>query len=937
MRQTFTLLSFIFLAAQVFSQKGSVKGVAMDTSVNKAVPNATITIMKKKDSSLVTFSMADDYGRFEITDIPEGDYRLLLTQVNYRNAIKYFTIDNEQRNVDLGNVNMNDKNKVLNEVVITGEAPPVTLIGDTIQYNAGSFKTVPNASVEDLLKKLPGVKVEKDGTVKAQGEKVQKVLVDGKEFFGNDPKVATKNLPADAVDKVQVYDKLSDQAQMTGFDDGNSEKTINLKLKEDKKKGKFGKINAGVGTDDRYQGKFNVNSFKGARQMSVIGMGNNTNAEGFSFMDILNFTGAMNQLKNGGGNINFSMSADDPLAGLLGGNNSGINTTWGGGVNYNNIIGKKTDFQSNYFYSRFNPMRISNVQRQYFTPANLYKQNAVTDNINHTHRFNFSADYQIDSFRSIKIAPNFSYQKTNNTSISDYNTFSDQGTIINQGNSSNLANNEGTTFGTNILFRNKFSKRGRTFSLNLLTNFNSSEGDGSLQSITNFYNIAGTVLNNDSINQKYVSSADLKGYNAKGVYTEPLFKKSLLEFSVGRSNTKNTSNKTTYDFNRGNGKFDLLNKTLTNDFDNTYSYTTTGLRIRKQTKKYNYTVGATWQKADLEGINRNLKDSVIGKSFTNILPNARFQYSISRFKNITLTYATNTNQPTITQLQPVPDNSNPLYVKLGNPDLKQEFVQSLRLNASFVNPFKNRNVFAFFTLQQTQNKIVNYDKINSLGVDSILPVNVNGVYNMNGNVSFGFPVHFLKGTFDISSVINKYHGKQFANAPGNFVHENTINTITLGPQIRLDMSPTDKLNLSLEASLSYSKTKYSIASQRTSKYLTEEYGAALDWQLPEGFLLATDFNYRINNQYTTGFNTKVPLWNAGISKQMLHFNRGELKLSVKDILNENIGINRSTNQNYIEDSRVNSLRRFFLLSFTYNLSKTGLTQGNGGGGKMMMR
>src|SRR5688500_10294568 len=196
---------------------------------------------------------------------------------------------------------MNDRTKVLEEVLVTNEAPPVTLINDTIQYNAGSFKTQPNASVEQLLKKLPGVKVEKDGTIKAQGETVQKVLVDGKEFFGNDPKIATKNLPADAIDKVQVYDRQSDQAQLTGFDDGNYEKTINLKLKKDKKKGVFGKAMAGAGDKERYESRFNVNSFKGARQMSAIGMGNNTNAEGFTFMDVLNFTGALNQMRQGGG------------------------------------------------------------------------------------------------------------------------------------------------------------------------------------------------------------------------------------------------------------------------------------------------------------------------------------------------------------------------------------------------------------------------------------------------------------------------------------------------------------------------------------------------------------------------------------------------------------------------------------------------------------
>src|SRR5437764_622228 len=268
------LIAFGSLASA--QKNGGVTGIAVDTVAKQPVTSATITLMRKNDSSLVSFTMTDKSGRFALTGIQSGEYRLLITHINYHSAIVSVKIADDHTVLDLGNIIMNDRSKVLSEVIVTSETPPVTLVGDTIQYNAGSFKTQPNANVEDLLKKLPGVKVEKDGTVKAQGEKVQKVLVDGKEFFGNDPKIATKNLPADAIDKVQVYDRLSDQAQLTGFDDGNSEKTINLKLKKDKKRGMFGKINAGTGTDERYQAKLNVNSFKGARQLSVIGMGNNT-------------------------------------------------------------------------------------------------------------------------------------------------------------------------------------------------------------------------------------------------------------------------------------------------------------------------------------------------------------------------------------------------------------------------------------------------------------------------------------------------------------------------------------------------------------------------------------------------------------------------------------------------------------------------------------
>jgi Outer membrane protein beta-barrel family/Carboxypeptidase regulatory-like domain len=934
MKRFYFLLLFItafYVNASSQKQK-TLKGIAFDSLANQPVANATVTVLNKKDSALVSFTMTDNAGLFEITGIENGEYRLLISHINYHNKTIFFAVKDERK--DLGRIIMYDRAKILDEVIVNGEAPPVTLIGDTVQYNAGSFKTAPNANVEDLLKKLPGVKVDKDGTVKAQGEKVQKVLVDGKEFFGNDPKIATKNLPADAIDKVQVYDKLSDQAQLTGFDDGNSEKTINLKLKKDKKKGYFGKVNAGAGDDGRYQGKFNVNSFKGARQLSAIGMDNNTNAEGFSFMDILSFTGAMNQLKNGGGNININISDDDPIAGLLGANNTGINTTFGGGVNYNNIIGTKTDFQSNYFYSRYNPVKENHIQRQYFLPVNLYTQNSYTDNLNNNHRLNFSADYQIDSFHSIKISPSLSYQKTTNNTISDYTTLSENGILTNDGKSNNLSNNEGYNFSTAILFRKKFKRKGRTFSFNLLTNLNDNNGNGSLQSITSFYDAAGSLMNRDSINQKNNNANSLGGYNAKAVYTEPIFKKSLLEFSLGNSYSRNNASKTTHDYNANSGKFDLINNLFTNRFESNYGYTNAGLRLRKQTKTYNYSIGTGWQHAELEGkIFSGGKDSVITKEFSNVLPNARFQYYFSRFKNLMLNYSTNTNQPTVAQLQPVPDNSNPLYVKLGNPNLKQEFTHVLRLNVSLVNPYKNRNVFVFFTFQETQNKIVNADHINSLGVDSVMPVNANGVYNMNGSISWGYPVHFLKGTLELSSNVNSYRGKQFIND-----RQNNIQTLTLGPEVRLDMNPTEKLNVSVNAGLNYSRSNYSLQSARSTRYFTQTYGTDINWQLPKLFFLATDFTYRINNQHADGFNAKVPLWNASISKQMLRFNRGEIKFSVNDLLNQNIGINRTSNQNYIEDSRINNLRRFFLLSFTYSLTKTGLNNaGNGGGVRVITR
>jgi hypothetical protein len=907
---------------------GSVKGVAYDTLSNRAVADATITLLAKKDSSLVTFGMTDDAGRFHLDHIPRGEYRLLLTHVAFHNSEKLFSIG-ENKDVDLGRVIMNDKTTELKEVVVNSEAPPVTLIGDTVQYNAGSFKTPPNSSVEQLLKKLPGVEVSKDGSVKAQGQTVKKVLVDGKEFFGNDPKMATKNLPADAIDKVQVYDKMSDQAELTGFDDGNSEKTINLKLKKDKKKGSFGKVMGAAGTDKRFEGRFNVNSFKGARQMSAIAMANNTNSDGFSFMDMMNFTGELGRLlKGSNGNININMTGDDAMAGIAGGTNNGIRTIWGGGLNYNNIIGKKTDFTSNYFYNHYNPKKESQVERQYILPDSsyFYRQLALADNVNNSHRLNLGIDYVIDSFHSLKISPSLGYQETENDILSHYQQSGSDGTISNNGYNHSIGNSTAYNFRNDLLFRKKFRRRGRTFSLNLQTSLNGSDANARLESVNEFMRRNGGGNFVDTIDQRIYSESDLWGYNARAVFTEPLFKRSLVEFSIGKSQNNNTAKKLTYDYNDNNGKYDEFNDSLSNDYENKYGYTNAGIRLRTQKKKYNYAVGLSWQQAELEGsITSGIKDSLINKTFKNLLPTARFQYNFTRYKNLTVNYRAFTSQPSASQLQPVPDISDRLNIKEGNPDLRQEYTHNVQINYMGVNPFKNKNLFAFFNLSRTDNKIVNADSLYATGVRKTRPVNVDGVYNLSGNIDVGLPARFIKGTWHLGTNLGFNRGKQFINGIGN-----TINTFTAGPRMGLDLSPADKIGLSLSGSFNYNNTRYSLQPAFNTDYFSQVYETELDWELPHGFYFSTDFSYTVNNQLNDGFNAKVPLWNASVSKQILKFNRGELKLRVNDILNRSIGVNRTSNQNYIEDSRINTIRRFALVSFTYNLSKTGFNSFKGG-------
>ena len=924
-----TLSGFIWISA-IAQKSGNVKGIVFDTIAKQPVAAATITVLQRSDSSLVTFTMTNSRGEFSLANVPYGDYRLLVTHVNYHNVNKFFTINDANNNADFRNVEVSDKNKVLEEVVVMAEAPPVTLIGDTVQYNAGSFKTKPNAVVEDLLKKMPGIQVEKDGTVKAQGQTVNRVLVDGKEFFGNDPKIATKNLPADAVDKVQVYDKQSDMAQLTGFDDGQSEKTINLKLKKDKKKGVFGKVNAGGGTDGRYQGRFNVNSFKGARQMSVIGMGNNTNAEGFSFMDILSFSGGMNQLGGGGGGgLNINISSNDPMAGAMGGgNNNAINTSWAGGANYNNIIGNKMEIQSNYFFSRYNPVTDQKLSRQYILPDStyFYNQNSRTNNLSYSHRFNLTYDYLIDSMHSLKFTPTLSLQNAKNQSLSKYETLSEQLIRSNNGFSNNYAASDGYNFNGTLLFRKKFNRRGRTLSVSLGSTLNNSEGNGQLGSVNEFYNRSGLSVKTDSINQQSFSESEVRGYTTRAVYTEPLFKRSLVELSVSKNESRSVSDKVTYDFNQSSGKHDMVNPLLTNNYENIYGTATAGIRVRTQKKKYNYSFGLTWQNADLKGtIKSGIKDSVITKSFYNLLPNARFQYNFTRFKNLQLDYRASTNQPSVSQLQPIPDISNPLNIRMGNPNLKQEFTH--RINASYtgINPFRNKSFFWFSSYSFTNNRIVNYDIIDSFGRKITTPVNVDGVYNLNNDLTVGLPLRFIKSSLNFNTGFGYSKSIQFINTV-----RNNIYNVSIDPGIEISKSFKDKLDLTLSGGFTYNKAKYSLQSSLNNNYLTQDYGIDVGWQLPGNFYLSTDFRYTINSQRSAGFNAKVPLWNAAFSKLFLKYNRGEIKISVYDLLNENQAIVRNTNSNYIEDQNNRVLKRFFLLSFTYSLNKM---SANAGGGK----
>ena len=906
------------LALPAFAQNtGSIKGTLMDTAAKQPLPDATITVLQSGDSSLVTFSRTNKSGNFEIRYLPKGSYRLLVSHVGFRNFSKSFSITEENKSIDLGYVAMVSNSAMLDAVTITQEKAPVVIKNDTVEFNAGSFKTKPNAVVEDLLKKLPGVQVDKDGKIKANGEEVKKVLVDGKEFFGNDPKVATKNLPADIVDKVQVFDKKSDQAQFTGFDDGNSERTINLTVKPDKKHGLFGRATAGAGNKERYQGNLNLNQFKGERQFSAIAMANNTNKQGFTFMDMLNFTGGLGGPNGGRGGMIEMDGGGLPLQGMNGGNNS-ITTTWAGGLNFNDRWGKDLQVNGSYFFNRVQDRMEQKTNRQYISPNNPfnYYKEGITSRRNENHRLNLIADQKIDSMNSIRFTTNASFQSGLSGSTSQYNSTALKGNLLNRGFSNTSSKSDGFSWNSNALWRHRFAKKGRTLSANLSFGLNEAESTARLNSVNDFFNQNGSTAFSDSLDQQSFQDNNGITYGANLVYTEPLSKRSLLEFNYNFNSSNNASGKETFDVD-STGKYSEKNELLSSDFDNTYRFNRGGVNWRYQQKKFNFSVGARAQHASLESKFHFMgRDSAIDQSFLNVLPNAQLQYNINKYKNFRFNYITSTRQPGASQLNPIVDNTDRLNIRKGNPDLAQEYSHRFMFNFISFDPFRQTSFFSMLSFMATNNRIVNYDEFDAQGIRTTTFTNVNGVYNLNANASWGLPLKAIKSNLNINTNLGQSRNVNFVNSKRNI-----INNFSAGQEFSLNFVNKKTLDITLGTNISYNRVNYSLTKESNTNYWNQEYSLDANIYFPHGFSLASEFTFNRNTGYATGFNTNVALWNAGIAKQLFKNKKGEVRLQVFDILNENIGISRNANQNYIEDVSSRVLNRYFMLSFTYNISR----------------
>ncbi|WP_026995776.1 TonB-dependent receptor [Flectobacillus major] len=921
-------LSFLFtICLSAFGQNSRLTGKIVD---NKGEPliGVNIVLTNLKDAKDKHFGPTDVNGRFMISKISTASYTMKASIVGYKDLIQ--TVEINKDLVNLGQVVMAEAVNELSEVVVKGKAATMVQKGDTLQYNANAFKTAPDANADELIKKMPGITYE-NGQIKAQGENVAQVLVDGKPFFGDDPNVALKNLPAELIDKIEIMDRLSDQSQLTGFNDGQTTKTINIITNPNRRNGQFGKVYGGAGTNDTYSAGGNINLFNGEKRLSIVAMSNNINQQNFSSQDLLGVNsgsaggGARGGGARGGGGGGARGAMGGSQDNFMVGQQNGINTTNSFGINYSDNWSKKVAVKGSYFFNNSNNANQQSVYRTYFLNQNTsqyYDENSSNTSNNYNHRFNLRVEYTIDPKNTIIFTPRLSIQTNNSTSAVEGLTTLADNQKLNQSSNLTTANRTGYTFNNSILYRHSFAKRGRSISLNLGTDVNDRSGTSYLASNNQYF--SGTT---SDVTVKQLSETDTRGYSLSSnlVYTEPIGT-GLLQLNYSINYNHNNSNKTTNRINSISNEYTILDSLLSNKFDNDYVTHRAGVGYNLRSKNGNLNFGTNFQRAELSGDQLFPRVNSVRTSFENLLPYLQWDYRFTADSRLRVNYRTNTNAPSITQLQNVIDNTNPLFLTSGNPNLDQEYSHNINARYSWSKPAKALTFMAIANVTYNLNTIGNAVTIAQSditlpsgvllrkGAQLTQPVNFDNSLNVRSFMVIGAPLSFIKTNVNLTS------GYSYSRLPGKINNqENTSNQYNFNQGVTLGSNISTNIDFSLNYTLNFNKVENSIQPQLNNKYFVHTGTGRVNLLFGKGFLFQTDLNYYRYNGLSDSFNQQFVLWNISAGKKLFKKQQGEIKLTIFDVLKQNNSIARNLTDTYIEDVRSKVLSQYFMLTFTYNI------------------
>ncbi|HAS45973.1 MAG TPA: hypothetical protein DCS93_36155 [Microscillaceae bacterium] len=917
MKNTSLYIILFILGWGATAQAQKISGKVVDPA-GQTLPGATVMLVTLPDSILSKFGSTNSAGAFNLPRIKAGSYNLQITFTGFKTWNKALTLE-KGKDIALGNITLEEDKKVLDEIVVKDDRVPIVIKKDTIEYNAKAFRTRPNSNVEKLLKQLPGVEVGRDGKIKAQGKEVKKVLVDGKEFFGRDPKIATKNLPADAVDKVQVFDDQSEMSKFTGVDDGNREKTINLKLKKDRKNGFFGNVMAGGGTDNRYDGRFNLNRFSAKTQLSFLGSANNINKRPFSFMDYVNFMGGFSGLSSGGGG-QIELNGGSGLGALLSMNsNQALSNTNVLGANLNVDLTKKTSLHANYFYNFLGNEINQTTDRETFLDTNSFFTNTLQDRTlrNWNHRTNLRLDHKFSKSSRLRFYVDAMYNEGNNDAFSQSTNVQNE---VQQSQTQSTSQGQSNEFGlsTRLLYRKRFGRKGRVLVL---------QGQLGTQNITNEDRILNTQTFldptfNNTINQRQPLDNRRMNYDVQVSFIEPVFGKGqAVEFKYQRNNFDNNSFKDFYDQTTDPETFI---GSLSNRYTNAFTFDRGYLNYMYRGKKFNLTLGASVQYSTLNGV-ITTSETRINRDFLNLLPSLRFRWTLGNMSNLNLNYSTNMRAPNMQQLRPVVDNSNPNILYQGNPNLDAEYVHRINLNYSSFDQFSMTSFFGGAYGSFTQNRITN--RVTTLANFNQIsqPVNVNYDATMNAYASFSTPLRWMAAKIRIRA--NGMFNQRLV-----FVNdiENTVNNRTNAIRVSLENFKKRTMDIRIGARFAQNFTAYSESSDLDRTFMQEDYFVEADLDIGKTWQLETSFTQSVyTGEAFAGGAQTIPLLQASISKSFMK-NRLQVKLTAFDILNRNQGITRNSVLNFVEERRIQTIGRYFMISLAYSIKAFG-KRGRGNG------
>ena len=919
MRNSVLLFIISFLSLQHLSAQ--VKGIVVDSAGNKPLENAIVGLFLESNKSDTSYTLTNGRGEFTFQATPSSNFSIIASSVGYKGRGKFRRIYGSEKTIDLGTIILVNQSLILDEIVI--KSPPISIKEDTIEYRADAFKVKENGVVEDLLKKLPGVQVDKNGNIKAQGKPVTRVKVNGKDFFGGDPKTATKELPANIVDKIQIVDDYGDQASITGIKDGEPEKIMNIQIKKDKNKGYFGRVIAGAGTKDRYQASLNGNYFKEKQQISVFTSSNNTSQSPFG-------GGGGNK---GGGMMTMGQGAANNMGGPgalnAGGNgdlqlqnggsgSDGITTTNSIGINYRDDWGKKLTVYGSYSYSHRNTYgyKISAQQNIFSTGTFFNNQNNHFVNLGDNHRFVVNIEYNIDSFNYLKINPSFSYGSNNGNSETIFD-YANGNIKTSEGYYNTLTNSTSPNFTGNILYNHKFRKKGRNFSVNL--NAGTSENNSDQDSRN--YTVQSTPAGSTNLMLYNNQQNDNHNYGVRLTYTEPLSRVRFLDVAFSHNLNYSKNNKVVYNVDPFTS-IKVFNAGLSNEYENNYFNNRANISIRTTEKKYNYTLGLSVQPVTLSGLSVTKDSAYRPIKRVNVFPVARFAYNFSKTQSLSFNYRGDAQQPGFTQLQDVLDSSNRQYQTKGNPNLKPSINHSVNLFYNNFNFTSGRVLFTSLSFSKIQNQIVNNTVlIGTSGAQLTSPENVNGYYNVSGFYNYSRPYNNRRYVISLNGILNFNHNinmvDRFKNIGKNWIIGQGLN-FEFNHKEWLEWSVGGNYNLN---SITYSNNGTSNNNLQNTNYSTWTINSNASMNIRKNWILRYDFDYTVNQGLAGDVGKNVANLNASIEKQLFKKKNGIIRLQGYDLFNQNSNISRSVNANSIIDSRTNRLNRYFMLTFTYRIQK----------------